>query len=146
MDLCELARVLYLDQALAERLSRGGWSVTRLATMQDAEEEALFGLMDWLERTAEEDQTTDTSELHDLIKAAHEAAKVAWAAEGSGSGADLYVAAMQARREKELTAIRDRRIGEVSKFIPMKGTAARAKWPSCRERRLALATRTSGRT
>ena len=139
MDLCDLARLLYFDQGLAEQLGRGGWTITRLATLHGAEDEALMGLLEWLERECSGADGVDNGELYDLIKAAHEAAKVSWAAEGTGGGADLYVASMQARREKELTAIRAKKIDEVAKLIPAKGTALRVKWPSCREKRLAAA-------
>ena len=139
MDLCDLARLLYLDQGLAEQLGRGGWTITRLATLHGAEDEALMGMLDWLERECGGAEGVDTGELYDLIKAAHEAAKVSWTAEGAGGSADLYVASMQARREKELTAIRTKKIDEVAKLIPAKGTALRVKWPSCREKRLAAA-------
>ena len=139
MDLCGLARLLYLNQGIAEVLSRGGWDITRLATLHEAEEDAVYGLLDWLGRQVGDDEEVETGEVHDLISAAHEAARVAWAAEGIESGADLYVDAWKAKREYELTQIRDRRIKEVAKLIPVRGKAKREHWPSCRERKLEAA-------
>eukprot|EP00435_Cladocopium_sp_Y103_P026971 s306_g6.t1 len=111
-----------------------GWTVQRLGTLHDEDEEVVGVVLHSLEERL--NSAVDVQVLLGLIEVCHAAAEVAWRVEGSTSGAELLVAHHQKRLQDKLNEWRQVANKSLLEKIPAKGTAKVTRWPTKLHRRL----------
>ena len=134
-----LCLALRAPVAVGFELARQGWSVRRLATLQDIPDVELLDLVDHIHELAEVELELEVDGLRNLVDSAAGIATRMWREERSRGSGDW----LQAHREAEQAVKRrrlDRRAEEVARDkVTMVGTARRYRWPTRLGRRLARA-------
>ena len=137
--LAGLCLALRAPVAVGFEVARQGWTVRRLATLQDIPDVELLDLVDHIHELAEVELELEVDGLRNLVDSAAGIATRMWREERSRGSGDW----LQAHRESEQAVKRrrlDRRAEEVARDkVTMVGTARRYRWPTRLGRRLARA-------
>lgn len=118
-------------------MERRGWTVTRLGTMADEEDEVLRNIADGLGEGPEGPVTVEV--MRTFIGVAKTAAEVQWRVEGRSSASGLMEAHMARKLGEKINEARDFAAGKLKEQVPRMGKAKVVRWPTKLQRRLEAA-------
>ena len=136
-SLVYMAGLLGFSPEIGRALEEKGWTVQRLGTLHDEDREVIDDLAEDLSKALM--WSVRTRDVEDLVLAAHKASEVAWRVEGRASGSELLVAHHMKELQDKLEEVRKTRINHLVAFVPEKGTAKLARWPTKLHKRLEAA-------
>lgn len=132
-----MAGLLGFSPEIGRALEEKGWTVQRLGTLHDEDREVIDDLAEDLSKALM--WSVRTRDVEDLVLAACKASEVAWRVEGRASGSELLVAHHMKELQDKLEEVRKTRINHLVAFVPEKGTAKLARWPTKLHKRLEAA-------
>ena len=112
-----------------EVLGASGWTVTRLATLEDCDEATLKAVL-WQVQQREEEFSVDKEKLVELVRRSATRARTVHQTDAKRGSQDLLDAHVSHQRELRRRTFHEMQRADAQSKIELVGTAKRARWPT----------------
>ena len=128
-DLALVCSLAGLDQQQTSALETAGWSVTRLATLEDCDEDLLRAVI-WRVQQKEENFVLGTDLLKEVIRRSVGRAKTRHLWDAKRGAQELLDAHVSHQREVRRKAYEETVTEDVKRHVEAVGAAKRSRWPT----------------